>query len=204
MMRAAMPSVSRPVMRRVPPAVAGRQRGFTLMVALIMLVLLTMLALSSFSLGNSDLQIVSNMQQRTQAVGAARDTLEQVISSTRFFETPADALANTCNGVANTQCVDTNGDGQADVTVVLTPPPTSVKTQVIKNSELDLSNSEDVGCLLGAPSGTGWGTGGVKGESLCANSLWEVHAVATDQVTEARAEVVQGISVRVAKDDVVN
>lgn len=197
MTRAAMPAKARPAL----PAAARRQRGFTLMVALIMLVLLTLLALSSFNLGNSDLQIVSNMQQRTQAVGAARETLEQVISSTRFFTTPADSLANACNGVANTHCVDTNGDGQTDVTVELTPAPACVKTQAIKNTALDLSNSEDVGCALGAAQSFGV-AGSVTGDSLCENSLWEVHAVATDQVTEARAEVVQGISVRVAKDDV--
>src|SRR5437763_142545 len=42
----------------------GRQRGATLIVSLIMLLLITLLAVSSFTLGKANLQIVGNIQQR--------------------------------------------------------------------------------------------------------------------------------------------
>lgn len=188
--------------RRRPyrPAPA-RQRGFTLLVALVMLLLVTMLAMSSFNLGKSNLQVVSNMQARNEAIAAADQTLEEVISSTQFFTTPTDALRGPCKGVANTRCVDSNGDGKTDVTVTVTPAPKCVKAQAIKNTALDLSKSEDVGCVLGSPPSFGV-AGSVTGDSLCEDSVWEVHAVATDAVTEASVEVARGVAVRVAKDDV--
>ena len=69
-----------------------RQQGVTLIMALVMLVVLTLLALTSFNLTRSNLQIVSNMQQRDEAEAAAREVIEETISSTRFFETPNDIL----------------------------------------------------------------------------------------------------------------
>jgi len=48
------------------------------------------------SWGKSDLQIVGNMQQRKQALSAAQQTIEQVISSTQFTATPTTAVFNPC------------------------------------------------------------------------------------------------------------
>jgi len=182
-------------------AIRARQRGFVLVVALVMLVMLILLALSSFNMVKGDLQIVSNMQQRNEAVAAATQTLEEVISSPRFITTPNDALASPCNGAANTRCVDSNGDGKPDVTVTLAPAPHCVKAQAIKNSALDVTKADDIGCSLGGNQAFGV-AGAVTGDSLCDDSVWEAHAIATDNVTEAKAEATLGISVRVAKDDV--
>ena len=177
-----------------------RQQGVTLIVAMIMLVLLTLLALTSFNVTKSNLQVVSNMQQRDEAVAAAREVIEETISSTRFFNTPGDVLANPC-GSPNQRCIDANGDGRPDVKVALTPPPSCVKAQSIKNSELDVAIEDDDGCTIGAPQNYGV-AGAVTGNSECANSIWEVTAVATDATTQASVSVTQGIAVRVAKDDV--
>ena len=177
-----------------------RQQGVTLVVALIMLVLLTLLALTSFNVSKSNLQVVSNMQQRDEAIAAAREVIEETISSTRFFETPNNVLAEPCGG-PNQRCIDTNGDGRSDVTVALTPPPSCVKAQSIKNTELDVTIDDDAGCTIGAPQIFGV-AGAVTGNSECANSIWEVTAVATDPTTQAAVTVTQGIAVRVAKDDV--
>ncbi|TLY59071.1 MAG: hypothetical protein E6K48_12365 [Gammaproteobacteria bacterium] len=57
----------------------GRQRGATLIVSLIMLLLITLLAVSSFTLGKANLQIVGNMQQRNQAFAAAQGAVAAVI-----------------------------------------------------------------------------------------------------------------------------
>jgi Tfp pilus assembly protein PilX len=177
-----------------------RERGMTLVMALILLILLTVLALTSFSLGNSNLQIVSNMQQREQAVAAAHQVIEETISSTRFFSTPEAAITNPC-GAPNQRCVDTDGDGKDDVRVALTPPPACVKAQSIKNSDLDLANTEDAGCSVGSNQNFGV-AGASDGNSECANSVWEVNAVATDMATQASVKVTQGVAVRVAKDDI--
>jgi Tfp pilus assembly protein PilX len=177
-----------------------RERGLTMVTALIMLVLLTLLALTSINLGNSNLQIVSNMQQREQALAAANEVLEEAISSTRFFNSPEATLNNPCD-TPNTRCVDTDGDGKTDVKVALTPSPACVKAQSIKASDLNLQDTEDAGCSVGANQNFGV-AGATDGNSECANSIWDVTAVATDVVTQASVTVTQGVAVRVAKDDI--
>jgi hypothetical protein len=187
------PPHSRPLPRR-------REAGITLVMALIMLVLLTLLALTSFNLGNSNLQIVGNMQQREQTIAAANEVLEETISNTKFFQTPQAAVPNPCGG-PNQSCIDTNGDGKEDVHVVLTPAPTCAKAQVIKNSELNVANSEDQKCSSSSDQNFGV-VGAADGSSECANSVWDLNAVATDVATGATVKVTQGVAVRVAKDDV--
>jgi Tfp pilus assembly protein PilX len=179
-----------------------RERGITLVTALIMLVLLTLLALTSFHVGRSNLQIVSNMQQRDEATAAAHEVIEEAISNTRFFVTPDNILANPC-GAPNERCVDTNGDGTNDVKVAITPKPKCVKAPIILNTALDLSVPEDAECSMGSAQNFGV-SGAVDGSSACADSVWEVNAVATDMQTSAQVKVTQGVAVRVAKDDVAN
>jgi Tfp pilus assembly protein PilX len=177
----------------------ARQRGMTLLVALIMLVLMTLFAVSNFKMGNSSLQIVGNMQQRAQAASAAQSTIEEVISSTQFTTTPAAALSSPCGGTANTRCFGVNGASTNDITVTLTPAPACISSQTIQNATLDLSNPNDAGCSTGVSQSFGI-MGAASGASLCANSMWEVSAVAVDSVTKARASAVQGITVRVASE----
>ncbi len=177
------------------------QDGMTLIMALIMLVVLTLLALTSFNLGKSNLQVVSNMQQRDEAIAAASEVIEETISK-KFFEDTTSILANPCNGVANSRCIDTNGDGVQDVTVTLTPRPTCIKAQIIKTSALDLEVEEDQACIVGTSPDKGGMAGANAGNSLCANSVWEVNAVATDNVTQAAVVVTQGVAVRVRDSDI--
>ncbi|HZX26099.1 MAG TPA: PilX N-terminal domain-containing pilus assembly protein, partial [Telluria sp.] len=179
----------------------ARQRGITLIVALVMLVLITLLALTTFNLSKSSIQVISNMQSRTENIAAARQAIDETMSSTRFFSTPDDAIPNPCNGESNTRCVDVNGDGVNDVTVRLTPSPTCVKANGVMNSEVDVTNTENANCLLGTSQSFGV-AGSVTGESLCADSTWEINAEATDNVTAAKVNMVQGVTVRVAKDDI--
>ena len=182
------------------PRMRRREAGITLVMALIMLVLLTLLALTSFNLGNSNLKIVGNMQQREQTIEAANEVLEATISSTKFFQTPQAAVPNPCGG-PNQRCIDTNGDGKEDVHVTLTPP-TCAKAQIIKNSELDVVNSEeDRHCSNSGGQNFGI-VGAADGNSDCANTVWDLNAVATDVATGASVTVTQGVAVRVAKDDV--
>lgn len=173
-----------------------RQQGIALLIAMIMLVLMTLLVVTSLNLGKSSLQTVGNMQQRNQTVAAAQEVVEEVISSKKFIDSPNAVFATPCNGVANTKCVDLNGDGIADVTVTLTPSPTCVQATTIKLSELDFNNADDRDCSVG-PTGPSGIAGNETGSSFCANSTWEVTAQATDAVTQATAVVVQGTSQRI-------
>lgn len=182
-------------------ATPSRQRGVTLLVGLIMLVLMTLIAVTSFNLGKSGLQIVGNMQHRTESLESAKATLEEVISKTTFTSTPAAPLTGAC--ASNAKCFDVNGDGSNDVTVTMSPQPCIKKSQVVKNSQLDLTKADDAGCATGATQNLGV-AGAATGDSLCADTTWELTAVAADSVTQASVTAVQGVALRVAADSGTN
>jgi Tfp pilus assembly protein PilX len=168
-----------------------RQRGATLIVSLIMLLLITLMAISSFTLGKSNLQIVGNMQQRQQAFAAAQSAVATVISSIQFTVTPTNAVPAPCNGVNNTVCVDANGDGVTDDNVTLTVVCDSIQPipVIVAFSDPTLQN-----CVIGYPPDTGV-VGATNGNSMCSNSVWDVQASATDTVSGANAVIDQGVGV---------
>lgn len=85
---------------------AARQRGSTLLVALVMLVLLTLTAFSAMRASTNHVQVVGNAQFREEAIAVAQKAIEKVISNGNFQDvTPA------------TQTIDVNGDGTADYSV---------------------------------------------------------------------------------------
>lgn len=184
-------------MRNHRLAAPHRQRGITLIVGLIMLVLLLLMGISAFNLTRNNAAITANVQSRQEAINAAMTTTEEVISRSTFIDTPTNALVDGCG--ANQSCFDVNGDGTNDITVTLTPAPCIKKVQIIKNAELDLTDSEDLACAQGITQNLGV-SGAATGDSLCANSVWEINAVANDAVSQANATVTTGISVRVSAD----
>lgn len=182
-----------------------RQRGITLVTALIMLVLLTLMAITAFHIGSSQTIIVSNAQHREEATDAAQQAIDQVLNSSNFTSNPATAIpAGSCaGGAANTLCVDVNGDGKPDVTVAITPDPKCVEGWNINNSALDLSKPDDAACANGQSQTFGI-AGSTSSNSWCAESGWEITAAATDNVTNTKVTVVQGVSSRVAATDLAN
>jgi len=179
---------------------SSRQKGATLIVGMIMLILISLLAVASFRLGKSDLQIVGNMQQRKQALSAAQQTIEQVISTIQFTTTPTNALPNPCGGVVNTACVDVNGDGVTDVGVSILVLCSTIEP--ILNSALNLAIKSDQDCSTEFNQ-QGPGVAGVSSNnSSCANSVWDTRATATDLVTGAQYVIDQGVSVRVSSADI--
>ncbi|WP_341707785.1 hypothetical protein [Halopseudomonas sp.] len=87
------------------------QRGATLLVALVMLVLLTLMVSSAFTLSTTNLKAVNNMQMREEATAAANSAIELVISS-------AFATSPTAQEID----VDMNNNGTADYTVNVAEP----------------------------------------------------------------------------------
>jgi hypothetical protein len=160
-----------------------------------MLVLITLLAVTSFKLSDANFQIVGNSQQRNQALSADQGAIEQLVSNVTFTSNPTNAIPNPCGGIANTTCVDVNGDGVTDVKVTVTPTCQSV--QHIPAAALNFNNPDDRGCLIGAGQDFGI-AGAATNNSLCANTLWDLQAVATDPISNAQYVVNQGTSVRVS------
>src|SRR5258706_12639241 len=95
---------------------ARREGGMTLLVAMIILVMITLLAVSAYRVSNTNLKIVGAMQGRQEGIAAAQAVIEQVLSSLQFTRAPA-AVAAAHYGI------DINGDSTEDFNVVLSPPP---------------------------------------------------------------------------------
>ena len=68
----------------------SRQRGATLLVTLIMLVVLTLFAVTAFNLSSVNLKIVGNFQAQKEADATVQQALAHAISGISMFEAPAD------------------------------------------------------------------------------------------------------------------
>ena len=184
-----------------------KQRGITLILSLIMLVLLTIMALSAFHIGKGSLQVVDNAQQQEQVENAAQAMMDQVLSSPTFVSDPTNVLDNSncpteVGAPANSRCIDLYGDSKTVVVVQLSPVPTCLQVKPVMNSALDITVSEDAGCAK-SPDPNRFGVEGTAtDESLCSDSLWELNALATERVSNARAQVTQGVQMRVSNDAV--
>ena len=176
---------------------AIHQRGATMVVSMIMLLLLTLVAVTSLNLSRSSLQIVANLQGRNQDLVTANSISEQVISTTQFFTTPATPM-NFNGAPSNTATVDVYGDGKTVLNVTVTPPR-CIAAQPIPVTALVMSNSDDAGCSRGTSQNFGV-AGAVTSASLCSNSTWNISTQATDPVTSGSGTVVQGVAVRIPTD----
>lgn len=146
------------------------QRGSTLIVTLIMLVLMTVLVGSTFTLASTNLKSVTNNQLHDEAIAAANAAIEQVISSP-FTNAPAAEVIN----------VDINNDGVTDYTVQF-PAPTCVSASTVTStssppSSLSLPNA------FNAAGATFYDT------------VWDIDAQVTDVASGASAQVHQGVRV---------
>jgi Tfp pilus assembly protein PilX len=76
------------------------QRGVTLLVSLVMLVVLTIFAISSFNLSSINLRISGNFQQQRFMEATAQQALDQVISTNSAFNLTPSPQTLTVNGYA--------------------------------------------------------------------------------------------------------
>ena len=181
-------------------ATRHHQRGVVMVMGLILLMVMTVLALTTLNVGKSSLQIVGNMQWRKQVISAAQEAIDDAISTTRLFLSPGSIYLSPCSA-PNTKCVDITGDGKADITVALTPTPTCVKAQVFKSASinLNLNDPNDQACTLAASQTFGI-VGSASANSMCSDTVWQVRAQATDDATQTMIAVTEGVGVRVSTD----
>ena len=152
------------------PRFAASQRGATLIVGLIMLVMVTLLVISAFTLSGGNLKAVGNMQFRNEAIAAANMAIEQTISGS----------FSTINA-ADTIDVDIDQDNTIDYVVnVAAPvciqaPPAPVDTAALSGVNSNISNMSNY------------------------LTLWEITATVTSQATGASAVVKQGVNQRLTQ-----
>ena len=161
------------------------QRGLTLFVAMIILVMITLLVVSAFRVSNTNLKIVGSMQGRQESVASGQAAIEQVLSSKFFTENPAI--------VGNTPIdVDINGDATPDFTVTMATPR-CVRTAPIVVSNPPTQLQLDCAGSSRYPSSTT--------PTWCSNTIWELEATTTDRLTSAKTSVRQGVGMTV---DIIN
>lgn len=160
------------------------QQGLVMVVALIMLLAVTLMIVTASNLVQTNLKVVQNMESREQARFAAIAAIEEAMSSTRFTTAPGNVFAVSNCGVDNQRCYDINGNGEFDFQVRLEDPE-CVSVIPKKNSELNVFTSPKLAtCFL--PKAV---------YSMCAASVWEFEATATDLITGAEVIVHQGVSI---------
>lgn len=175
----------------------GREQGAVLFVGLIMLVLITLLAVSAIRLANTSLLVVGNEQFQKEAEDAANYHLDLAINTNNITSLNVNRSAPLPAFVGASASTDTN------YTVTI-PPPTCKRYRYLKKSELvnaDNSVPADNLACFGSTSGSGItlivDASALNDNSLCATSLWEMTASAELPGTGARAQVVQGIEMRI-------
>lgn len=141
------------------------QRGATLIIGLIMVVLITLIVVNAFTLSSSNLKSVGNMQMRDESIAAANQAIEQVLSS-NFTDPPTATSIN----------VDINKDDTNDY-VVSVAAPACIRALVAASSD---------GCDSEHPelcSGSTW------------NTEWDIDASVKDVASGASVRVRQGVRV---------
>jgi Tfp pilus assembly protein PilV len=151
-----------------PLASPRAQRGVTLIVGLIMLLLLSLVVGSAFTLSGTSLKSVGNMQVRDEAIAAANLAIEQVLSSP-FTAAPTAESIN----------VDINNDGAVDYTVAIAAP-------------VCISESEVPVVVVGRESGV---RAGLVTPGSQWSTVWAINAQVADPASGAVANVRSGVRV---------
>ncbi|TAN13148.1 MAG: pilus assembly protein [Burkholderiaceae bacterium] len=164
------------------------QRGATLIVTMIFLIILMLVVASAIKVTNVNTRVVGNMQTQSEAFAAAQQAIEQVISYD-FTKLPQ----------ASTTTVDINNSGKAGSTYnVSVAQPVCLMVKPIKQLDLDISNPDDRSCFAtGSAQNSGIIGGTPSGNSLCYNSMWNVQASAVPPGSSQPAAVInQGVTLR--------
>ncbi len=156
----------------------GRQGGATLVIALIMLVMLTLFAISAIRTGNIGFRIVANQQTQKLMEAAALEAIEQVVSNLGNFDPTTIIAASTT--VAQTVCVNGN-------------PPVVTSGSCISGTSVTISPAR---CISSRRS---------QYDSLTQplatyDNVWEIVATVTDSATGAQAIYHQGVKMRMLSD----
>lgn len=159
-----------------PIALPRRQRGVTLVVGLIMLVLITLVVSTAFMMSTTNLKAVGNMQFRDEAIAAANVAVERLMS-TDFTTAPA----------PTEHAIDIDNDGAVDYMVDIALPVCVRSAGITKLPETDPDAST---CSFGA-----------GGAPVCFETVWDLTATVREAnailLTGARATIRQGVSKRV-------
>lgn len=161
-------------------SVVASEAGSVLIISLFMLIVLTLVGVSVIKISTANLQMVNNMQGRHQALAAATDVINQVLSSSFINDTALDAGLTAVSTASYTY--SPQGSGGTSYSVSVSKPCLKSIVQV-RNSEIGALVATNAGfqsCL-----GTGvW--------SNCYRSVWQLTASVKSGFLGAKTDVTQG------------
>jgi Tfp pilus assembly protein PilX len=147
------------------------ESGVTLIIALIMLAIVTLMVVSAVMTGIVNLRIVGNQQADDEARAAASMAIESFLdTASNFYPTPAGKPAAG---------YDINNDGNVDYLVAVGTP---VCKGVSPHNVVTAADPE-------------YCVGGAKFGVYCWDTQWEVAATATNDVSRVRQTVTQGVTI---------
>jgi hypothetical protein len=168
------------------------QKGATLLVGMIMLVVLTLLVVFAIRSGNTNLKIAGNMQVQTEASASVQQSIEKIIEDIKLVEdfTLIDTTAAKYQPSAT---------GNVTYTVTIEPLDNCKVESPVLNASLDPANPNDVPCFESPDADKAIKDDGTLTTTLsaCKNQQWDIEASVTDANSGARVTQVQGISIRV-------
>lgn len=164
------------------------QRGSTLIVGLVMLVLMTLVAIAAINMSTGNLKIVGNMQYQQEARAAAQAALNQVWSSAAYIETPSSAptlVDVAVNGTTyhvhlTTPCIK----GVSAISVAEIDQTGTSQDRTTCRDQDDLFNT---GIMSQRPGEAG---------SHCSRLLWEATATVDDPNSRAHFELTEGATTK--------
>jgi Tfp pilus assembly protein PilX len=185
------------------------QSGAVLLIGMVMLLMISLIAVSVIRLSTRHTQIVSNEQVRSEAVAAANYALDTVMNQPYTTWNPSYTTATGATTSVNLGTSKTADSAAVSMSVAVKNLACK-RARVIKNAELIQKNSAGVSYV--APTDTScFGGGGSPGltivdttatgspsdNSLCATVLYDMQAQANDpKLLNAAPLVQQGVEVR--------
>ncbi len=147
-----------------------RQRGATLITALVMLVVLTLLVVSAIRSSSINLRIVGNMQIQQETIHAAQQATDTYISND-FTQNPvASSVPVTINGLAYTGMIQ---------------QPVCLGTRTLAVNDPMATDA--------CRKGNNYDPNDTR-PTDCAAQQWDVATIVTDSVSGAKTTVHQGVS----------
>lgn len=165
------------------------QKGSTLLMSMVVLIALTLLVVFSIRSGNTNLRIAGNAQTKMEANAATHQAIEQVIEQVKVADDPSQIAAQSV----------TVPIGPATYTVEVKAMNKCIADEPVLNSSLDPDNVNDKECFDSVDSDSYIQADGKQTSkpSACKTQQWEIQAGVSDNLTGAKVDQVQGISIRV-------
>lgn len=163
----------------------SRQRGATLIIAMVMLLLMMIHSLASFTAADTQLRNAAALQARQEAQAAAQLAIAGVIGNSSFVT----------SAVTTPVDIDVDGDGQADYRVALSVSCASAR--LVTSIAIPAGSTDDASCLAAGAS--------ADGNIPCADTTWDIRAVATARngalQSGVSVELHQGVAMRLDTSD---